>query len=231
MGNEILASLEDSTKSISSEENVSVESSRTTGASRMINVSEAHRDLSEVHERLSRSISVMSALFGSGSRSMFPGFEERNMPGSRSGPPFEPSEATIERLIEMGFSRDHALDALESTESNRLEVAMEYALAHPPPSPSTIERRRVARADRRRHREARLRLEAAARVPLPADSPGDNRSSSNIADSSAATNSANEDEETTSSATAPPANSDSVAVDPSSSNERTLDGALDSSGD
>jgi hypothetical protein len=46
------------------------------------------------------------------------------------GCPFEPSKDTINRLGEIGFSCDHVLDALESIESNRLEVAMEYALAH-----------------------------------------------------------------------------------------------------
>lgn len=66
---------------------------------------------------------------------------------------FEPSEDAISRLAEMGFSRDHALDALESTQSNRVEVAMEYALSHPPPSVTTIERRRVEREERSRRRE------------------------------------------------------------------------------
>jgi E3 ubiquitin-protein ligase HUWE1 len=66
---------------------------------------------------------------------------------------FEPSEEAVSRLMEMGFSRDHALDAIESTSSNSLEVAMEYALSHPPPSPSTIERRGREREERRRRRE------------------------------------------------------------------------------
>merc|ERR1712125_55806 len=151
------------------------------------------RDFAEVHERLSRSLSAMSTLFGSGSRSMFSG-------GSRMGAAFEPSEATIERMMEMGFSRDHALDALESTESNRLEVAMEYALAHPP-----VERRRAARAERRRQMES---LQAAASVPLPPDSP-----------ESSAANNANESEEATSSAAVPSAGAESMALDIPSSNE------------
>jgi hypothetical protein len=66
---------------------------------------------------------------------------------------FEPSEEAIDRLVEMGFSRDHAWDAIDSTRSNQLEMAMEYALSHPPPSPVEIERRRTARAERRRQRE------------------------------------------------------------------------------
>ena len=59
--------------------------------------------------------------------------------------PFEPSEETITRLAEMGFDRDHALEALETMQSNRLEVAMEYCLSHPPPSPATAARRQAER--------------------------------------------------------------------------------------
>jgi len=59
--------------------------------------------------------------------------------------PFEPSEETVTRLSEMGFDRDHALEALENMQSNRLEVAMEYCLSHPPPSPPTAARRQAAR--------------------------------------------------------------------------------------
>jgi hypothetical protein len=83
----------------------------------------------------------------------------RSLTGSRSSfyEPFEPNQETVARLVEMGFSRDHALEAIESTESNRLEIAMEYALSHPPPSPGTIERRRLARQQRRRVHEARDR--------------------------------------------------------------------------
>lgn len=66
---------------------------------------------------------------------------------------FEPSDEAIQRLQEMGFDRDHALEALESTRSNRVEVAMEYALSHPPPSPETAERRRTQRAERLQRRE------------------------------------------------------------------------------
>lgn len=45
---------------------------------------------------------------------------------------FRPSPETIQRMIEMGFSRTHAQQAIESSQSNVLEVAMEYALSHPP---------------------------------------------------------------------------------------------------
>ena len=62
--------------------------------------------------------------------------------------PFQPSDESVSRLVDMGFSRDHALQALEETETNQVEVAMEYALTHPPPSPATAERRRIQREAR-----------------------------------------------------------------------------------
>lgn len=67
---------------------------------------------------------------------------------------FEPNEGTIDLLADMGFDRDRALDALENTRSNRVEIAMEYALTHAPPSPGTIERQRVECEERRRRAEA-----------------------------------------------------------------------------
>lgn len=39
------------------------------------------------------------------------------------------------QLVEMGFTREHVLMALRSTETNRVEVAMEYLLTHPAPPP------------------------------------------------------------------------------------------------
>jgi hypothetical protein len=45
----------------------------------------------------------------------------------------------------MGFGRDHAVEALENVRSNRVDVAMEYALHNPPSSPATLERTRAAR--------------------------------------------------------------------------------------
>jgi len=45
----------------------------------------------------------------------------------------------------MGFGRDHAVEALENVGSNRVDVAMEYALLHPPSSPATLERTRERR--------------------------------------------------------------------------------------
>jgi len=68
---------------------------------------------------------------------------------------FEPSEEILDRLTEMGFSREHALEALETTQSNTLEEAMEHALAHPPSSPATLERRNAAREERRRSERER----------------------------------------------------------------------------
>ena len=66
---------------------------------------------------------------------------------------FEANEDSITQLMEMGFTRDHALDALESTRSNRVEVAMDYALSHPPPDRETIDRRRQERESRARRRQ------------------------------------------------------------------------------
>ena len=85
---------------------------------------------------------------------------------------FEPSEEAVSRLMEMGFSRDHSLDAIESTSSNSLEVAMEYALSHPPPSPSTIERRTTERDERRRRREEQAGGDVANRSDEAAGSGG-----------------------------------------------------------
>jgi hypothetical protein len=45
----------------------------------------------------------------------------------------------------MGFGREHAVEALENVGSNRVDVAMEYALLHPPSSPATLERTRERR--------------------------------------------------------------------------------------
>jgi E3 ubiquitin-protein ligase HUWE1 len=82
---------------------------------------------------------------------------------------FEASDEAILRLTEMGFTGEHAVDALESVRSNRVEVAMEYALSHPPPSPSTVERRRVGREERERQRAA---LQQATTSQLEADQNG-----------------------------------------------------------
>lgn len=82
---------------------------------------------------------------------------------------FEPSDDAIARLEEMGFSHDHAIDALENVQSNRVETAMEYALSHPPPSPIAIERRRVQREERLREREADAAAQGDANAGTAAD--------------------------------------------------------------
>lgn len=52
--------------------------------------------------------------------------------------PFVPEERTVTQLVEMGFTREHVLMALRSTETNRVEVAMEYLLTHPAPPPGEL---------------------------------------------------------------------------------------------
>ena len=65
---------------------------------------------------------------------------------------FEPSEDTISLLIDMGFNREHALEALESTRSNRMEIVMDYALSMGTLLPEELAARRAAREyARRRH--------------------------------------------------------------------------------
>lgn len=86
--------------------------------------------------------------------------------------PFEPSEESILRLIEMGFGRDHAVEAFENVSSNRVDVAMEYALLHPPSSPATLERTRAAQAQRRQEQQARVdaeRISSAVEGPSISD--------------------------------------------------------------
>ena len=103
---------------------------------------------------------------------------------------FEPSEESITRLTEMGFSRDHAVDALDSVRSNQVELAMDYALSNPP-DPAAVERRRLEREARAQRRagqqnasasqdaenagvvEAAAANDEAAQEPEPAGGPGD----------------------------------------------------------
>jgi hypothetical protein len=59
----------------------------------------------------------------------------------------------IGRLMEMGFRRERALDALEITRPNCVETAIDDALSNDPSSPSAIARRRMEREG------ARLRIE------------------------------------------------------------------------
>lgn len=69
-----------------------------------------------------------------------------------AGTEFEVDESAVAQLAEMGFDRDRAIDAMENTRSTRVEIAMEYCLTHPPPSPGTIARRRTEREERQRRR-------------------------------------------------------------------------------
>jgi E3 ubiquitin-protein ligase HUWE1 len=80
--------------------------------------------------------------------------------GTNTNDDFEPSEEAISRLVEMGFSRDHAWDAIDRTRSNRLEIAMEYALSNAPASAESIQRRRAERERRRRQRREQQRESA-----------------------------------------------------------------------
>ena len=64
------------------------------------------------------------------SMGLLPLDQEAGVGGDDANEPevFEPSEESISQLAEMGFSRDHAEEALEMAGTNRVEVAMEYAL-------------------------------------------------------------------------------------------------------
>jgi hypothetical protein len=66
----------------------------------------------------------------------------------------------------MGFGRDHAVEALENVGSNRVDVAMEYALLHPPSSPATLEWTR----ERRRLEQQRRNDNLEGQSNKPSDS-------------------------------------------------------------
>jgi hypothetical protein len=57
--------------------------------------------------------------------------------GDTSSRSFQPSESAINRLVEMGFSRDLAREAIENSRSNNLEIATEWALTHLPSLPTS----------------------------------------------------------------------------------------------
>ena len=70
--------------------------------------------------------------------------------------PFVPSEDIITQLGEMGFDREHVLEALMQTETNVAEVAIDYVMNHPAPSPLVVaERVEARRAALARRNEAR----------------------------------------------------------------------------
>ncbi|KAL3023982.1 hypothetical protein AAZX31_04G094700 [Glycine max] len=66
-------------------------------------------------------------------RHVYSGVEVKNVNGSSSaritGPP--PNETTISTIVEMGFSRSRAEEALRHVGSNSVELAMEWLFSHP----------------------------------------------------------------------------------------------------
>ncbi|KAE9587087.1 putative aminoacyltransferase, E1 ubiquitin-activating enzyme [Lupinus albus] len=80
-------------------------------------------------------------------RHVYSGVEIKNVIGSSSaritGPP--PNETTISTILEMGFSRPRAEEALRQVGSNSVELAMEWLFSHPE-SEDTEEDDELARA-------------------------------------------------------------------------------------
>ncbi|CAJ1971660.1 unnamed protein product [Sphenostylis stenocarpa] len=66
-------------------------------------------------------------------RHVYTGIEVKNVNGSGgariTGPP--PNETTISTIVEMGFSRSRAEEALRQVGSNSVELAMEWLFSHP----------------------------------------------------------------------------------------------------
>ena len=91
---------------------------------------------------------------------------------------FEPSEEAISQLTDMGFSREHALDALESTRSNRVDVAMEYALSISHLTSAELATRRAAREER-----VRRTIAAQGGVAIYADSTANNEGTAGMEES------------------------------------------------
>jgi len=60
----------------------------------------------------------------------------------------------LKRILSIFLLRLLAAESLEAVGSNRVDIAMEYALLHPPSSPGTLARRRAAREERRREQLA-----------------------------------------------------------------------------
>lgn len=103
-----------------------------------------------------------------------------------------------------------AIESLETVGSNRVDVAMEYALSNPPSSPATLERRRAAREERRRRRQ-----ELAAAPSPRVDETASNSQSQNMQASSSELN--NVDRSSTNSGDA------AVAMPSSESNDQQKD--------
>ncbi|XVF36563.1 hypothetical protein REPUB_Repub19eG0068300 [Reevesia pubescens] len=74
-------------------------------------------------------------------RHIYSGVEVKNVSSSNSaritGPP--PNETTIATIVEMGFSRSRAEEALRQVESNSVELAMEWLFSHPEETPEDDE--------------------------------------------------------------------------------------------
>lgn len=135
--NELVSSLDESSKQII------IDSTDTQSGDQSSNRDSENSDL---QQRLSRNLSAMNVFLGGSARgSRMLSNTSQSLAGGDSTATgvsqVVSNEETINLLIDMGFTREHAMDAIESTGSTRLEVVMEYALSHPPPSPRTIERR------------------------------------------------------------------------------------------
>ncbi|KAL2505911.1 E3 ubiquitin-protein ligase UPL1 [Abeliophyllum distichum] len=73
-------------------------------------------------------------------RHIFSGVEVKNVSnnaGRVAGPP--PNESTISMIVEMGFSRSRAEEALRQVGSNSVELAMEWLFSHPEETPEDDE--------------------------------------------------------------------------------------------
>ena len=76
----------------------------------------SRRPRSNSNDRANRILSSLNVLLG------------QNADEGEPPEPFEPSDETIERLSEMGFSRDNAIDALETVESSEPPCALSILL-------------------------------------------------------------------------------------------------------
>ncbi|CAK8568158.1 unnamed protein product [Lathyrus sativus] len=74
-------------------------------------------------------------------RHVYSGVEVKNVNGNSNarvtGPP--PNETTISTIVEMGFSRSRAEEALRQVGSNSVELAMEWLFSHPEDTPEDDE--------------------------------------------------------------------------------------------
>ncbi|OIW04324.1 hypothetical protein TanjilG_32516 [Lupinus angustifolius] len=74
-------------------------------------------------------------------RHIYSGVEVKNVNGNSgsriTGPP--PNETTISTIVEMGFSRSRAEEALRQVGSNSVELAMEWLFSHPEEAPEDDE--------------------------------------------------------------------------------------------